>query len=122
LYQKEEKAMRATDTWLTNLKPGEEVVISSNRRLWFGVVERRTPSGRIIVQSNSHGMTEFNPDGYERGRRDSIYQAHLTEPTQAIRDQIERSDLVGRMSIVRWDKVSLDKLRRIAAVLDEKPV
>jgi hypothetical protein len=110
--------MQTRNTWLTNLKPDDEVIVSTNRRLSAGIVARRTPTGRIIVQSNSHGTIEFNPDGYARGNRDSVYHAHLQEPTQAIRDKIEQDELVERLSVVRWYDLSLDKLRAIAAFLD----
>jgi len=100
--------------WLASLRPGDTVAVSGGlggRDMWLANVHRKTPTGRIIILS--HGQeTAYNPDGSERGG-DEYYREQLHEPTQEIRDSIEKERLVLEMRLTSWHKLSLETLRKI---------
>lgn len=77
------------------------------------VVERRTPSGRIVV-----GGVEFNPDGWERRRARISDKSRLLESTPERLDKIRARALRLRLSKTNWSALDLARLEQIAAVLD----
>lgn len=67
-------------SWLADLKPGDRVgVFEHYGRVFFQerTVVRRTPSGRIVVDSGS----TFKPDGYLYGS--SVYGHRCLRPVPA---------------------------------------
>lgn len=99
---------------LTGVKVGDKVFV------WGGfdnghiaVVDRVTPSGRVITKSG-----EFNPNGLKRGDAQSWY------PTQA--RLANEDDIAGiyRLGLVRqltefqhWDKLSADDLKAVSEIV-----
>ena len=96
--------------WLGGLKPGDRAIVAGR---WNDetvcVVERRTPSGRIV---------EFNPDGWERRRARISDKSRLLEPTPERLDKIRARALRLRLSKTNWSALDLARLEQIAAVLD----
>ncbi|MFA5380286.1 MAG: hypothetical protein WC455_31280 [Dehalococcoidia bacterium] len=109
--------------WLASLKPGDTVAVSGGlggRDMWLAKVHRKTASGRIIIQSkNAHATfeTTYNPDGSERGGQE-YYREQLHEPTQEIRDRIEKERLVSKIRHVSWHEMPLEMLRKIEEMTD----
>lgn len=106
--------------WLASLKPGDKVIISGRYDNEIRTVYRRTPSGRIIVSIGGMSTREYNPDGYERGKSDSWSRTYLVAPTPERLERIEERSLFIRLRDAKWDRTSLDKMRRIVAILDEE--
>lgn len=112
------KVRRAVDPdernkWLENLKVGSQVVVHPASRYakpYLAVVDRLTPAGRLKI-----GDMTFDPDGWQRGGmnygRFGVHRAHLTEPTQAVRDEIERSRIADALAGMKWQSMTLDQLR-----------
>lgn len=101
-----------------NLLPGDKAVW---RRGYFNslivTVQSITPTGRIkAVYKNGIGndvVIVFQPNGYARGEDGRLY-----EYTQQVADDMERRDLVSKMSRVDFGLLSLEKLRKLDAVLE----
>jgi hypothetical protein len=102
-------------TWLAGLRPGDEVAV-----LYPGIgavpqkrhVERRTQSGRVVVDGSQYdGGT-----GFERGGRRLIRQ-WVNEDDN---DQKRRA-LAGKLLDVRWRDLPLETLERVAAALEVSP-
>jgi len=107
--------MEDESEWLASLKPGDTAAVSGGlggRDMWLAKVHRRTPSGRITTISELGGETVYNPDGSQRGGAEH-YEQRLHEPTQEIRDRIEKERLVKKMRLTSWHKLPLETLRRI---------
>lgn len=103
------------DEWLQKLKAGDEVVV--RRGYVYGdyrlsTVERVT-STLVIV----NGLNYRKRDGYTQGK--SYQRCQLMEPAQELRDKIETSELLNRLSRTGvFDKLPLDSLRQINAILN----
>ncbi|MFA5376638.1 MAG: hypothetical protein WC455_12900 [Dehalococcoidia bacterium] len=109
-----------TDEWLKQLRPGDTVAVYGGlggRDLWLAKVDRLTPSGRIVIRRNGQD-TVYNPDGWERGVR-AYHREHLVEPTAEIREKIEFKRLCGFFRYTSPEKLTLDQLRRIDAIVKE---
>jgi hypothetical protein len=99
--------------WLNDLKPGDEVVVHPPGHygsMTIQKVDRRLPSGRLVV-----GQMTFDPDGWQRGGvnygRFGRQRAHLSQTTQEIRDKIEHAELVDALKATEWRMMPLDVLR-----------
>lgn len=110
--------MRSNE-WLGSLKPGDEVIVSSRHYEDIRLVERITPTGRIVVNVGGMSTREFNADGWQRGG-DSYGRSHIVEPTQERRDKIEQRTLVERLGRVKWGELPLETLRTIIAALNAR--
>lgn len=107
--------MTTNEQWLRQLKAGDEVVVRSGYvygAYRLSVVERTTPT---LVFVNKLAFRKST--SYTQG---SHYQkCELVEPTQELRDKIETSELLNRFSNTGvFDKLPLDSLRQINAILD----
>jgi hypothetical protein len=111
------------ESWIASLKAGDKVFVAHSQS-WTenfteAVVERVTPSGRIIAL----GYT-FNPDGWERGA--SVRAAHVLhrwseDAARSYQEQRDHRARVNRMAHqVKWHEVAPAKLREIAAILDRE--
>lgn len=106
--------------WLDALKPGDEVAMAVGgyglgRGFNLRRVERRTDSGRIILDTG----TVFNANGNERGGR-----RWLREPTAELKSELDTNDrtnkALGRLNQVRWRELPLETLEAICALLTAK--
>jgi hypothetical protein len=111
----------SSDSWLKNLKPGDDVGVSGN--IYYDVsihkIKRITPTGRIIVCTGNNNRITFNPDGHER----CCYwytRRHLVEATPELFDEVKRRKLSNEMGNVVFSSLTLDQLTRIKAILEEK--
>lgn len=99
--------------WLAGLEVGDEVVVNWSMSHGLGKVTHCTAT-QIHV-----GASKFRrKDGYGCGP----HRGSISMPTQEIRDDIEKDKLVNRVARMEWStvkKMSLEKLRRIAAILDD---
>lgn len=99
--------------WLDGLKVGDAVIVNYSMSHSEHVVD--------------HCTANFIHVGPRKYRRKSGYAAgkargSITMPTQEIREELERERLVNKISGMRWDfvrKLTIDQLRRIAAILEE---
>lgn len=105
--------------WLESLHVGSEVALwhwgSFRGRYEFAVIEGETPKRWRV-----YGRDFNKDDGCERGPR---ARCRLIEPSdelkQELRDEEEKNQLLTRLrSGTSWSSLSLDVLRKIAAVLD----
>lgn len=103
--------------WLASLKPGDMVAYES--RSCFGPkyaisqVDYITPSGQIVVR----GGRRFWPDGREI--TSNLRRARLEPMSNKIRDEIRKYKVVSDLRGRDWGAVSLEKLQRISAILEE---
>lgn len=109
-----------TNEWLKSLKPGDTVAVYGGlggRELCLAKVYRLTPSGRIVIRRNGQD-TVYNPDGSERGSVEH-YGEYLVEPTPEILEKIEFKRLCGFFRSTSPEKLTLEQLRRIDAIIKE---
>jgi hypothetical protein len=105
--------------WIGELKPGDEVAVIRNygRLISVARVIRVTPSGRVIVHWGSSSL-EFNPDGYQRGNKDSWSRTHIEPLTPERRDAADQRVLAERLEVTKWGALDVATLRRVAAALE----
>lgn len=105
------------EAWLKGLKVGDEVAIVTQSGFRRTVkIERITPTGRI---KTDYGY-EFDTEGHERGASDYWSRGRIVPYSKEIQEGLERRTLANGMSRVRWDSLSLAKLREIDAILKRK--
>lgn len=106
-------------TWLTGLKPGDQVVVNGgmrHNRYTFHKVAKITPTGRInldngqVFKSNGHALKD--PGKWS-------FRDVLLEPTQEIRDKLRKERLAFELSHYKFEALSLDQLERIKAIVRE---
>ncbi len=98
--------------WLAALKAGDQVLVVRWPHRSLAPVQRRTPSGQIVV-----GVRRFGPAGVERTGHDD--PARLEPPTQADRDRDEAEALVHRLAYyVSWRALPLATLREVARLVE----
>ncbi|MCK9571091.1 hypothetical protein M0R72_19235 [Candidatus Pacearchaeota archaeon] len=110
-----------TNEWLKQLRPGDTVAVYGGlggRDIWLAKVNRLTPSGRIVIHRNGQD-TVYNPDGWERGIH-AYHREHLAEPASEIREKIEFKRLCSHFRGTSPEKLTLDQLRRIDAIIKEQ--
>ena len=81
--------------WLLNLKVGDQVFISCNGNLDLKIVDRITPTGRIVIHHNT-----YDDSGRLISGRDNWTRYWLVEATEK-----------------KLEQYNLDKLRQSARVL-----
>ena len=112
--------MSAIPDWLSKLKAGDEVIVDCGLGVRFITrVASRTPSGRIRLANGR----EFHPGGRLRGGNSWEFDS-LREPTPEALEAIRLSKIRKRLSRVRWDRVPVETVRQVAALLracDEWP-
>lgn len=104
--------------WLKELKQGDKVVYNAGHRnidYIMVTVEKITPTG-IIKTSDGRS---WNTNGRERGREKSTWRAtyYLQPFTQEIKDKLEKTSLCFDFNKVNLEKLSLDQLRQIHAII-----
>lgn len=99
--------------WLAGLKPGDEVAIRTGMTGYPSIhrVEKITATGIIKI-----GRCSWNSRGESRG---DGYNPDLEPVTQEVHDEIELQSMRNWIGAVKWRPVSLSKLRRIKAILEE---
>lgn len=105
------------EDWLASLKVGDEVAISYPFRCALARVAHTTANYVDV-----HGLRFSRKTGYSTGGGggDRYMRPHLTQPTAAIRDEIERRGLRRTLEYTKWENYSLDKLRAVVAALNVK--
>lgn len=88
-----------------------------NTSIRLGKIEKLTKYS-VFVAFNGYVDKFSRSDGMKKV---STYTREVIEPaTQAHRDIIEHQRLANRLARVKWDKMSLDLLKRISAIQDEE--
>lgn len=97
---------------------GDKVIVIPggwNRSMHVAIVERKTPSGLVIVDG-----TTYNKNGLERAR---YGKARIVFHTQELEDKINeenrRNDALRKIRDVKWDNVSTDVICNILAVIKD---
>lgn len=103
--------------WAESLKPGDEVAVESgiattHRRV--GSVVRCTPK-QVVVCDYGREVRYRKSGGRMCGGE---WHERIRPLTDADRGRMEREALAKRMGRVAWERVSLDGLHAVAAVLD----
>lgn len=109
-----ERAKR-TKEWLEGLKAGDEVVVSHGYHS-VGRLEKveRVTATQIVISDS----LRFRRDGGRKvGGSESYTRTAIEEATPEARAEIRREALRNRMSLVKWEKVSLETLEKVAAAL-----
>lgn len=103
----------------SKLKVGDEVAVDGGGAFSvssISAVERITPSGQILLAAG----TRFTPQGREIGSS-GRYSRWLREPTDEVREEVRRADLVAslRSPLYRWEDLPTETLERIKAALEQ---
>lgn len=101
------------DEWLKTLKVGDEVTYSTRwHKDVITKIKKITPTGQIKTKDNKT---------FKKGycRMDSWDGCWLKPVTDEVRERILLRSIYGKVANTDWAKVSVDKLKRIAAILDE---
>jgi len=106
--------------WLASLKSGDMVAYESNSfigpKYAISQVDHITPSGQIVVR----GGRRFWPDGLEI--TSNLRRAHLEPMSDKIRDEIHKYTVISDLRGRDWSTVSLEKLQRILAIIEEDEI
>lgn len=95
---------------------GQQVVVRSAGHEYISIIERITPSGRVIV-----GNLTFNPNGTEYGKSREWRAASIDEATPGDVDRVRWRDIRRRLvNPMEVNQLTGDQLDRIAAILDEQ--
>lgn len=109
--------------FLDGLKPGDTVEQVVSKTWGPSRVEQLTVAKRTATQIVMTNGTRYRAkDGMVIGH--SVYGKLRLPPTmerkQEIKDEIEHSNIAHVVRDTNWRGLSLDKLRRIKAILEEK--
>lgn len=101
--------------WLKNLKPGNKVIVRGFGYDDMEVVERITPTGRIVVKH-----TTYDPNGIERGSYG--LRRRLYEATPEAVEQIRRDGIIHAAvkHMRNTPNITYDQAVQILAVLDKQ--
>lgn len=100
------------DLPLANVKPGDALLISDRFGQQIGVVDRITPSGRVIIKKYT-----FNPDGWLRGN--NVWNPRSARPATAEdMARLARRDKITKVRDFRsWEKLTHDELATISEII-----
>jgi len=113
------------EVWLASLKHGDKVAVECDYNPTYGydyiikTVEQVTPTGYIWLTDGG----QYRPDGTtmekspwsDYGWGDPLYK--LTEISRAVEANIKRSELLSRITTIRWQQLDIEALEEIARVL-----
>ena len=104
-------------TTLSELKKGDKVTIYRGSYI-TGIhrIDKITPTGFIKV-----GDALYNKDGSRRGEGSIWNRESIVPTTQEHRDFLEKKAIANRLDATNFMSLSLDKLRRLIAIVEEKP-
>ena len=104
-------------TTLSELKKGDEVTVYRGSYI-VGVyrIDKITPAGFIKVDD-----ALYNKDGSRRGGGSIWNRESIVPTTQEHKDFVEKKAIANRLDATNFMSLSLDKLRRIVAIIEEKP-
>lgn len=107
---------------LSALKPGDEVALRAGASDDYEIFKIREVSARGIITIASG---RYRPDGSPMNKGDKWYRFHKIEPvTETISRSIRQRRLASRLNAIdinQWNKMELDTLEAIAAILDKRP-
>lgn len=102
--------------WLAGLKAGDEVAVGDpyyTEHMRLATVEKRTKTQIVVAgetyRYNARTSSKIGGSDWSRDR--------ITRPTQEIRDAIERRNLQNAIESTHMDRVALDTLRQVWALL-----
>ncbi|OMF70492.1 hypothetical protein [Paenibacillus glucanolyticus] len=101
------------DEWLKTLKVGDEVTYSTRwHKDVITIIKKITPTGQIKTEDNKT---------FKKGycRLDTWDGCWLNPVTDEVRERILHRSIYRKVADTDWAKVSVDKLKRIADILDE---
>lgn len=100
---------------LAEAKPGDTLFIWThfNRKGRLATVERKTPSGLVVLKNGD----KFNVDGYMRGASGwDRPRARIATPDDI--SGVNRWNLVTKIERFRaWDKLSADDLKAVSEIV-----
>jgi hypothetical protein len=102
----------------SDLKAGDKIAVDCGTGLYgprktIEVIEKVTAKQIVI------GRSRFTrTDGYARGDH-GYHRTHLVRLTPALTREIEHDVICRSLSTVKWPLLSLDRLKRIKAIVDE---
>lgn len=108
------------EEWLVNLKVGDEVAIKSGYygeyRYRIGVIEKITPTRQIkLVGSNIRYK-----NGEMIGKKGVFdYRDNLVPISEEIKNILLKEKLVSKISKVKFNEFSTEKLQKVLAILEE---
>lgn len=98
------------------VKVGDELAIGDRPCPYvIRKVTKISPTGRITLDDG----TILNPNLSIRGYVPRFTPSRFQPVTTAIRESINRAQLMDRLSRTSWTRQATDQLRRIVAILDE---
>lgn len=109
--------------WLDSLKAGDRVVVRSYHgwggaeiRYHFAKVTKRTPTNQIKI--DLWAGIAFDKEG--KGIGSSSRGLKLVPYDQEVKDHLERTRLVYKITGVRYSELPLDVLRQINDIIDKE--
>lgn len=108
--------MSNTD-WLKELKAGDKVIVSNRYGSTVMDVEKVTAT-QIVVKDGRRWRKDGRLVGRGTWDTDSLKEA-TPEAVAVVESYLRREKLIGIMETRDWRKIPLDKLERIAAILNE---
>ena len=99
--------------WLASLKVGDEVAVTGSYTTTIARVTRTTATLIII------GDTRYRRDNGRETPNHAWHNDYLKPATAAVRAEIEERKLRARSENISFRELSLDKIRRILAIVEE---
>jgi carbohydrate-selective porin OprB len=108
------------EEWLASLKEGDQVAVSyggwGRTNFMIERIERITPTRRFTLRTGR----KFDNSGHAMGHNDKWSSRPSIRPyDQYVKDQLETEKLSSKVGNLQTSKMTLDQLRRIAAIMDE---
>lgn len=107
--------------WLSELKPGDTVVVESRNRTRISKVKRITPTGRIVVDD-----CQFRPNSGEMYGGGMYDHTKIVEATPERLNEIsmlsKRSKLLKEIQSCVLTDLSLESLEKIYEIINKDPM
>lgn len=107
-----------SNEWLSNLKPGDQVIVEERSNISIRKVERLTKT-QIVLEGTT---TKFRRDSGRQVSGDTWHMQYLYEATPErvaeIRESNKRKRLISQLKDINWSAFSteaLEKVYKIAA-------
>lgn len=103
-----------------NVQPGDEVAIRRGLSDSYSLFTVKSVDGKGIITIENG--SRYRSDGSPLAKGDKWnHPSHILPVTDRIREAIEKSNLVGRLSHLNWkdwEAMSVETLRAIVSVID----
>ena len=104
--------------WLESLCVGDQVIIRRHNSQSLVRVSRITPKQIVIGGYSRFWKRNGEQVGASVWNSATLYPA-TEEAVRNVREKIERQKLINKVCVFRWEHLSVEHLRKVAALIDD---